>query len=115
MSAASSRPGPGFAVLYRWKLRPGSEASFIAAWSRISELLFTQRGSLGSRLHRGSDGLWYSYAQWPSAQARSTAFAAGPVDPEALKEMRAAIAEELPEVVLESVADFMVMPQDPRA
>jgi heme-degrading monooxygenase HmoA len=108
-----NRRGPGFAVLYRWKLRPGSEASFAEAWSRVSELLFTQGGSLGSRLHRGSDGLWYSYAQWPSAEARSKAFAAGPVDPEALKQMRAAIVEELPEVILESQADFMVVPDDP--
>ena len=104
--------GPGFAVLYRWKLHPGSEASFVEAWSRVSELLLTKRGSLGSRLHRGADGLWYSYAQWPSAEARTKAFSAGSVDPDASKEMRAAIAEELPEVVLESHADFMVLPYE---
>lgn len=104
--------GPGFAVLYRWKLHPGSEASFVEAWSRVSELLLTKRGSLGSRLHRGADGLWYSYAQWPSAEARAKAFSAGSVDPDASKEMRAAIAEELPEVVLESYADFMVLPYE---
>jgi heme-degrading monooxygenase HmoA len=109
-----TRRGPGFAVLYRWRLHPGMEDSFVQAWSRISELLFTQRGSLGSRLHRGDDGLWYSYAQWPSAQARSQAFQAGSVDPQASQQMRAAIAEELPDIVLESCADFMVLPQDPR-
>jgi hypothetical protein len=107
------RRGPGFAVLYRWKLHPGSEASFVAAWSRVSELLLRQRGSLGSRLHLGSDGLWYSYAQWPSAEARSKAFAAGPIDSESLTQMRAAILEELPEVILESQADFMVAPDGP--
>lgn len=102
--------GPGFAVLYRWKLHSGSEEAFVEAWSRISDLLFRHRGSLGSRLHRGTDGLWYSYAQWPSAEARSLAFAADPVDPEAAKQMQAAIAEELPEVVLESYVDLMVSP-----
>jgi len=104
------RRGPGFVVLYRWKLRPEAEASFVQAWSRISELLLDQRGSLGSRLHRGSDGLWYSYAQWPSAEARSEASAAGPVDSKASRQMHAAIAEEFPEVVLESYADFLVSP-----
>ena len=69
-----------------------------------------QRGSLGARLHRGSDGLWYSYAQWPSAEACSKAFAAGPVDSKASRQMHAAIAEEFPELVLESYADFMVSP-----
>jgi heme-degrading monooxygenase HmoA len=101
-------PGPGFAVLYRWKLYPGREASFVEAWSRISELLRNERGSLGSRLHRGADGIWYSYAQWPSAAARERAFAGRPVDAQAADEMRGAIAETFPEILLEPVADFLV-------
>ncbi len=102
--------GPGFVVLYRWKLLAGSEDSFIEAWSRIPELLREQRGSLGSRLHRGSDGVWYGYAQWPSAEARLKAFAAGSVDPESSKKMREAVIEEFPEIVLDSVSDFLVLP-----
>jgi heme-degrading monooxygenase HmoA len=100
--------GPGFSVIYRWRLHAGAEQSFIAAWSRISELLLTQRGSLGSRLHRGADGWWYSYAQWPSAEARELAFSGAPLDPEAMRQMQEAIAESTPELVLESVADLMV-------
>ena len=105
-----SSVGPGFVVLYRWRLHPGAEQSFIAAWPRISELLLSQRGSLGSRLHRGPDGWWYSYAQWPSAEARRAAFSAEPVDPVAASQMREAIAESMSELVLESVSDFMVLP-----
>jgi hypothetical protein len=105
-----SSVGPGFAVLYRWRLHQGAEASFTRAWSRISALLLSDHGSLGSRLHRGSDGWWYSYAQWPSAQAREQAFAGGSPDAEASQQMREAIAESLPELVLESIADFMVLP-----
>ncbi len=104
-----SSSGPGFAVLYRWRLHAGAEASFTEAWSRISERLRSERGSLGSRLHRGSDGWWYGYAQWPSAQARKQAFAGEPVDPEASLQMHDAIAEGLPELVLESIADFLVL------
>ncbi|MFT3955699.1 MAG: gamma-glutamylcyclotransferase [Piscinibacter sp.] len=100
--------GPGFAVLYRWRLQPGAEDSFVAAWTRISALLRSQRGSLGSRLHRGPDGWWYSYAQWPSAEARARAFDAAPVDAEASARMQAAIVESLPELVLEPVADLML-------
>jgi len=96
-----------FVVLYRWRLHPGSEDSFVAAWSRVSELLRTQRGSLGSRLHCGSDGVWYSYAQWPSAEARAEAFAAGEVDTRAGAQMKNAIAESYPEIVLRTVADFL--------
>ncbi len=100
--------GPASIVLYRWKLKEGLEDSFIDAWSRISKLLHEERGSLGSRLHRGDDGVWYSYAQWPSAAARKLAFASEPVDPDASKQMRAAVAEDFPEVVLEPVADFLM-------
>jgi hypothetical protein len=102
--------GPGFAVLYRWRLREGREEQFVQAWSRLSELLLEQKHSLGSRLHKGPDGWWYSYAQWPSAQAREQAFAGASVDAEASRLMREAIAESAPETILESVVDFMVLP-----
>jgi heme-degrading monooxygenase HmoA len=96
-----------FVVLYKWRLRPGHEDEFVQAWSRVSELLLKERGSLGSRLHFGSDGLCYSYAQWPSAQARKEAFARGPVDSNASERMDAAILERFPEVILNPRADFL--------
>lgn len=97
-----------FTVLYRWRLHEGSESAFTEAWSTVSRLLLQERGSLGSRLHRAADGSYYSYAQWPSAEARDRAFEQGPVDAAALEIMRAAIAERYPEVVLEPVADFLL-------
>ena len=101
--------GLGLVVLYRWRLHPGSEASFIEAWSRITALLRGHAGSLGSRLHRGSDGIWYGYAQWPNDEMRQRAFAQ-PLDPTARAQMRLAIAESFPEVLLEPVSDFLVFP-----
>jgi hypothetical protein len=99
---------PGFAVLYPWRIHPGKEQVFVAAWTRISELLLSERGSLGSRLHRGADGLWYSDAPWPSSEARDRALAAGAVDAQALAQLRSAIVESLPEVALEPVSDLLV-------
>jgi quinol monooxygenase YgiN len=107
--------GPGFAVIYRWRLHAGAEEAFVEAWSRISERLLAERGSLGSRLHRAPDGVWYSYAQWPSADARERAFAAGAVDPEASARMREAISQTLPEIVLQPVYDCMVLPEKDEA
>lgn len=100
-----------FVVLYRWRLHPGSEDAFVQAWSRTTDLL-RARGSLGSRLHRGSDGLWYGYAQWPGGQVRAQAFALGPVDDSTSGRMRQAIAESLPEIVLDTVADFLMPVRD---
>lgn len=110
MSSGNAVPAPGFVVLYRWRLHPGSEEAFVQGWSRVSELLLS-RGSLGSRLHRCSDGLWYSYAQWPNAKSREEAFALGTVDDKASAQMRSAIAERLPEIILDPVADFLVCPR----
>jgi|GEM_PF-1683406 len=111
---AAERPlrGP-FVVIYRWRLHRGREQSFVDAWTRITTLLHEQYGSLGARLHRGADGVWSSYAQWPSARARADAFARGSVDPAASQAMRDAIAEGFPETILETVVDRLVMPQTP--
>jgi hypothetical protein len=105
-----SNRGPGLVVLYRWRLRPGSEASFTEAWSR-GTASYRGQGSFGSRLHRGSDGLWYGYAQWPDDNTRQRAFAES-LDPATVEQMRAAVAETLPEVLLEPVVDFLVLPPE---
>lgn len=107
MEPEDARQTRAFVVLYRWRLHPGSEAAFIHGWSRLTALP-RQRGSLGSRLHRGADGLWYGYAQWPSDQVRQSAFALGPLDDAASAQIKSAIAERFPEIVLQPVADYLV-------
>lgn len=99
---------PPFCAIYRWRLHPGSEDAFVQAWSRVTELLLSERGSLGSRLHRGPDDIWYSYTQWPSAAAKAEGLSRPSVDPEAWQQLRDAIAETLSELILEPVADFLV-------
>ncbi len=98
---------PAFCAIYRWRLHPGSEETFIQAWSRITRLLLTERDSLGSRLYRGPDNIWYSYTQWPSAEAKAEGLARPSVDPEAWQQLREAIAETLPELILEPISDFL--------
>jgi hypothetical protein len=103
--------GIGLAVIYRARIHPGKEAQYIAAWSRITRRLEQERGGLGSRLHRGTDGIWYAYAQWPSAQARTDALALPPIDPEAEAQVRDAILEYFPEILLEPVVDLLAWPR----
>jgi quinol monooxygenase YgiN len=95
----------GFCVIYRARVHPEKEAKYIAAWSRLTSLLRSERGGLGSRLHKGADGLWYAYAQWPSEQARADAFAGPSVDPAAQADMADCIIEYLPELRLEPIED----------
>ena len=64
-----------FNVIYRWKIRPGKEAQFEAAWAEITRFIRQERGGLGSRLHRSEDGTYLAYAEWPdeATWARSSA------------------------------------------
>ena len=89
--------------LYRWRLRPGAESAFVAAWTDATRELL-HAGSLGSRLHRGDDGLWYGDAQWPDGDRRAAAFATSGASPAGAR-LRDCIAETLPSVTLTAVAD----------
>ena len=93
-------------VLYRWRLHDGTEDEFIKAWSEVTAFMRDRWGSLGSRLHRGEDGLWYGYAQWPDQETRQTAFSAASDCP-ARERMRDTIVETLPEIVLDPVSDYL--------
>jgi hypothetical protein len=103
-----------FAVIYRWRLHAGREADFVATWTKISKALYEMHGSFGSRLHKGPDNIWYSYAHWPSAEARSAAFCGPNVDPEASALQKACVAEFFPEIVLEPISDLLTFEQSPK-
>ncbi|MFN0277626.1 MAG: antibiotic biosynthesis monooxygenase [Pyrinomonadaceae bacterium] len=94
-------------ALYRWKIKSGHEQQFIEAWSEITLYYRENHGSFGSRLHRGSDGLFYGYAKWPSAEQRAKAFITGEEHP-ARPAMVEAIEESFPEVLLEVAADLLI-------
>ena len=44
------------------------EEKFRRTWREITQAIFTQHGSLGSRLHQSEDGTFIAYAQWPDAK-----------------------------------------------
>lgn len=54
------------AIYFRWKVASGHERDFELAWLELTELIRDERGGLGSRLHRCTDGHYFAYAQWPS-------------------------------------------------
>lgn len=54
-----------FVAAYWWKVKPGKEAQFRAAWRRGTELIREHYGSLGSRLHRDAEGRFIGVAEWP--------------------------------------------------
>lgn len=96
--------------LYRWRIQPEKEDQFTKAWSYVTAQLREKSGSLGSRLHRGDDGLWYGYAQWPSIEVRESSSLKHEEIVEARRLMKDATIEMLPEIVLSPVSDFLILP-----
>lgn len=99
-----------FVVLYRWLIKEGMERQFVESWSERTAYLLEKYDTLGSRLHRGNDGIWYSYAQWKSAEQREQAFESEADIVSAVEEkMREAIEESFAEIKLETVSDYLVL------
>lgn len=97
-----------FIVLYRWKIKPEKEAQFIEAWSAVTHYFLKNWDSLGSRLHRGNDGIFYAYAQWKSAADRENAFE-NAVKLDAGERMKEAIEERYEPIILEELSDYLVV------
>ena len=64
-----------FVAVYWWRVHPGKEEQFQAAWHRGTELITRKDGSYGSRLHRDRDGRFVGYAEWPDEATWRRAFA----------------------------------------
>ncbi|MFQ3595035.1 MAG: antibiotic biosynthesis monooxygenase [Sphingomonadaceae bacterium] len=63
-----------FVAVYWWRVKPGKEDQFRAAWRRGTELIRERYGSLGSRLHQDRDGRFVGYAEWPDEETWQRAF-----------------------------------------
>ncbi len=101
-----------FVVLYRWRIKPNHELQFVENWSARTAYLLEKYDTLGSRLHRGNDGIWYSYAQWKSTEQRDQAFALeSNTISEASQRVQEAIEESFPEIKLEILSDFIILPE----
>lgn len=87
-----------FVAVYWWRVKPGKEDQFRAAWRRGTELITEKYGSCGSRLHRDRDGRFVGYAEWPDQATWQRAFDAKMVydDPETRRSFVDAIAEAPP-------------------
>lgn len=94
------------AVLYHWKLKPGTEEAFREAWVEGTQLIHKKCASYGARLHEGADGLFWSYARWPSEAVRQSCWDDHAFfELDCFKTMQACIDERFPEIVLTVTAD----------
>lgn len=65
-SGFSQRTGEHlFCVIYEIKVKAGKEQEFRAAWHKVTLDVINECGSFGARLHKGDNGTFIAYAQWP--------------------------------------------------
>ena len=83
------------------------EEQFLENWRTITRHYIETCGSFGSRLHRGSDGIYYGYAQWPDSQTKERAVPDVRMELARLH-MKDAVTETFAEIHLEPVADHLV-------
>ncbi len=55
-----------FAVIYSFTVKENKDSEFVKGWKGLTELIYEFEGSLGSRLHKESEGKYIAYAQWPA-------------------------------------------------
>lgn len=84
-----------FVAAYWWRVHPGKEEQFRAAWRRGTELIRRKYGSLGSRLHFDEEGRFVGVAEWPDRATWQAAFDAKMVYDE--PKTRAAFVEAIAE------------------
>lgn len=99
-----------FIILYRWKIKFENEKKFIEGWTEVTDYFLKNCNSLGSRLHRGNDGIFYAYAQWKSAENREKAFADN-FSLEGSTKMKESIEESFEPIFLEPIVDFLIIPK----
>lgn len=101
-----------FAVVYRWKIKPGLEAKFEEGWRKGTLAIRRDLGGLGSRLHKIAPGEYFAYAQWPDrARFEENRAQRMPYhDPEARKLYTEALEEsEVETVVVGEVLDDLLL------
>ncbi len=98
-----------FCVVYRFRVDPEHEATFVEGWRRMTESIRDQRGGLGSRLHRVEGDLWLAYAQWPNRAAweQSRAMKTS-ANAEAGRMMSESTTESFPAILLDPIVDLLV-------
>lgn len=96
-----------FCVIYRFRVAPDKEDSFVRAWSELTHAIRDQRGGLGSRLHLGEDGVWVAYAQWPDRETWERSRSLETPAPAASEAMADAVEEQFPPLYLEPKVDLL--------
>lgn len=95
-----------FAVIYKFKIKPGMESKFEKAWETMTFEFRDTHGGLGSCLHKDDRGNFVAYARWPNRQLWEKD--KNILNITAMKEMSECIEKSFPATPLEISNDLLV-------
>lgn len=55
-------------IIYQFNVLENRAEDFIKYWTAVTEQIYQEKGSLGSRLHQSHENIFIGYAQWPSKE-----------------------------------------------
>jgi heme-degrading monooxygenase HmoA len=96
-----------FAVLYRWKIKPGCEVTFREAWRTMTAAIKARHQTSGSRLHQTENGELIAYAVWPSRDAWVSARALPSAHVDAGETMKSCTEQSFPFTTLDVLDDLL--------
>jgi heme-degrading monooxygenase HmoA len=100
-----------FIAIYRWRIRPGCEEQFRAAWHAETIAFRDTWGSYGTRLSRADDGTWVAVAFWPTRARWLAAHRQALELPTAEATLADCVLSKEQELHLESVEDLTAFPR----
>ena len=63
-----------FAVIYRGYIHPGHENEYKKLWKQVATYFIKNRGAIGSRLHKTTEGEYLAYSMWPDKKTRDASW-----------------------------------------
>lgn len=63
-----------FAVIYRGFVFPEKEEAYTESWKVIVDYFKSERGALGSSLHKTAEGEYIAYSRWPDEETRNASW-----------------------------------------
>ncbi len=84
-----------FIIIYRWRIHPGRDEEFRAAWEELSQQYMQLRGQLDAKLTQRDDGVWVGKATWPDRESYFLAHERGVPDPAVANRMNSLVTERL--------------------
>ena len=66
-----------YAVIYRGSIHPELEQKYLALWRQLTEYSISNRGAVGSCLHKTEQGEYIAYTRWPDKQTRDDCWGSG--------------------------------------